>query len=80
LSKQSNSKGNKNKAGKRNNNKKGSKKNNQRKNTKKPNGLGLNVGELTQRLYNTMEKHKEVWCHAFQHRIFFVDPVKKPFL
>jgi hypothetical protein len=70
LLQQTNSKGNKNKAGKRSNNKKGSKKNNQRKNTKKANGQGLNVCDLSQRLYNTMEKHKEVWCPAFRYRTY----------
>lgn len=32
---------------------------------KKTNSQGLNVCDLSQRLYNTMEKHKEVFYYLF---------------
>lgn len=54
--------GNKNKgSNKRSNNKKGAKsKANKSKNVKKPNGPITGLCDLSQKLYNTMEKHREV--------------------
>ena len=57
------------KAGKRNNNKKGSKKasGSRTKSSKKP-GLVIGGDDLSQKIYQTMEKHKEVWDPAVQHQ------------
>ena len=54
--------GSKNKgSNKRSNNKKGTKsKANNRKNPKKTSGPVMGLCDLSQRLYNTMEKHREV--------------------